>query len=78
MTTARQKKRLRLFILLVIFTVILINCYAFHELIQVAGSIKVSILPGSVYNQLMQLAVILAVNSLVIIYLLVFRGGKGL
>ena len=78
MTAARRKERLRrsVLLLLAIFAVVLINGYAFYELIQVAGNRKISMLPGSFSVQLMRLAVILAVNCLVILYLLLSRGRK--
>lgn len=54
-----------------IFAVVAMNAFAFHKLTEVANSWKGSILPGSISVQLIQLACILGLNCIVIIYLLI-------
>lgn len=72
MSAARRKRGSGL-LLPAIVTVIIINGYAYSQLVKIARSWKVSLLPGSVSSQLSQLALILAINSIIIAYLLLSR-----
>lgn len=65
------KKALKGIVLFVILPLLLINCYAFSQLNSYANSIHVSLF-GSLSDTLTQLAIVMAINSLVIIFLLIY------
>lgn len=60
-------------LMLAILAIVAINGFAYTRLMEISQSWKISLLPGSVSDQLIQLAIILAVNCAVIFYLLVTR-----
>ncbi len=68
-----QKRRMAAAPLLAICGIVALNGYALHELTVMARSWKMTLLPGSVSIQLYQLAIILGVNCIVIVYLLIDR-----
>ena len=72
MTAARRRRGLGL-MLPAILAVIVINGYAYSQLLRIAKSWRGTLLPGAVSLQLSQLALILAINCFVIIYLLITR-----
>lgn len=72
MSAARRRRATGL-MLPAILAVIVVNGYAYSQLAEIARSWRVSLLPGSVSLQLSHLALILAINCVVIVYLLVKR-----
>ncbi len=56
-----------------ICAVIAINAYALHELTAITRSWKISMLPGNASAQLQNLAIILGINCVAIVYLLIDR-----
>jgi hypothetical protein len=58
---------------LVIFGILALNGYALYELAIVTQSWKIHFLPARVSTQLIQLAIILGVNCVALIYLLIDR-----
>jgi len=67
-----QKKAFRGFAGYIIVPLVVINFYAYWKLDRAAGSWVFSIFPNSMPETLTQLAIILAINNLVIIFLLVY------
>ncbi|OGV50526.1 MAG: hypothetical protein A2017_01430 [Lentisphaerae bacterium GWF2_44_16] len=67
-----QKRAFKGFAGYVIVPLVVINFYAYWELNAAAGSWVFSAFPNSLPETLTQLAVILAINNLVIIFLLVY------
>ena len=67
--TAKRKRKTELPVV-AILVVIGINAYALNKLVMIARSWKTNLLPGSVSTELMQLAIILGINCVALIYLL--------
>ena len=63
----------RIFTLLVILGLIALNSYAYLELGRLTNRWVLSLVPGSISTQIAQLALILAINNVVIVYLLLTR-----
>jgi hypothetical protein len=67
-----QKKAYRGFLGYVIFPILFINSYAFWKLYQTAGHWSMSLMPDSLPAVMTHLAVILSVNSIVILALVFY------
>ena len=72
-TKRNSKKALQPIVFLAIGSLIAVNAYALHALLMIAGSWKMSLLPGSVSTRLWHLAIILGINCLTLTYLLLDR-----
>lgn len=62
-----------LFALLVILGLIVLNSYAYLELGRLSNRWIMALVPGSISTQIAKLALILAINNVVIAYLLLTR-----
>ena len=69
----QRNRKINRFLILAIAAIVIINTYALHELTLVARSWKMAMLPKGTNLQFYQLAIILGINSVVIVYLLIDR-----
>lgn len=71
-----KKKIFRTIALFIIFPLIAINSYAYWRLSEAAGHWSLKLIPTSTSDTLTQLAIILAINNIIIVYLLVYNAFK--
>lgn len=72
----RRKKHawtMGVFTLLAILGLIVLNSYAYWELGRLSSRWVMALVPGSISTQIAKLALILAINNVVIVYLLLTR-----
>ncbi len=59
--------------LMVILGLIVLNSYAYLELGRISSRWLMALVPGNISTQIAKLAIILAINNVVIVYLLLTR-----
>jgi len=72
-----KKKTFKKIALFIIFPLIAINSYAYWKLSEAAGHWSLKVIPTSTSETLTQLAIILAINNIIIVYLLIYNAFRG-